>query len=192
MVFPVPEISSLSRCGTSAKLRLCYGAVMIEAKSIALLPFAPGSILAIDPGASAGWALFGFSLDNTWWMLNCGLEHPANCLHKEFCALRADVCIVELPNREKQDTIKRSNDLYKTALRAGVLAASTTCGHLVTVSPHEWKGSVPKHIHNKRCLERLRPNEDACLRRVLSRLPESESNNVIDAIGLGLWACGRW
>lgn len=152
-------------------------------------------VIAIDPGANAGWAEYEMypCQHHPWWTLsNAGLCEPANGTRPVVARGICDLAIVELPNHEKGDTAKRTNDLFKTALRAGVLAESTNASYLLWVHPHTWKGSVPKELHNKRCLERLDEDEMSLLRKSLSVIPASKHNNVIDAIGIGLAVLGRW
>jgi hypothetical protein len=48
------------------------------------------------------------------------------------------------------------------------------------VWPSKWKGQVPKAAHHPRITRELRPGE-----------PTSEQKDVLDAIGIGLWATGR-
>jgi len=52
--------------------------------------------------------------------------------------------------------------------------------------PSDWKGSVPKSIHHKRILARLRVSEEA-----LAHIPKGQQQHVIDAAGLALWAVDR-
>ena len=49
--------------------------------------------------------------------------------------------------------------------------------------PDQWKGSVPKPIHNKRTLDALSIKEKT--------LFDTTDHNVIDAVGIGLFALGR-
>ncbi len=56
------------------------------------------------------------------------------------------------------------------------------------VTPSEWKGHVPKDIHQPRILKALDARERAL---VLFVNPPSLRHNAIDAIGIGLFALGR-
>ena len=147
------------------------------------------STLAIDPGKSTGWALFRREE-----LSACGLVDPTKGerppRHEGL-----DVCVVEVPCHQHSDTPSLTNDLFKTAFRAGQLAESTGCRDIVAVSPHAWKGSVPKDLHNERVLKRLTEDERkilyAACRADGKKVSVSLLNNVIDAVGLGLWYLGR-
>src|SRR5574343_186189 len=74
-----------------------------------------------------------------------------------------DSIIVEIPCWQKGDTPSRINDLLITAFRAGetVRDAGETCQSLRIVRPRDWKGSVPKDLHNERVLKALTTEERA-------------------------------
>ncbi len=60
-------------------------------------------------------------------------------------------------------------------------------GELVT--PAQWKGAVPKEVHQPRILAALTAAEQGVLDA--AKVAPTLKNNVVDAIGLGLWAVGR-
>lgn len=100
--------------------------------------------------------------------------------------------VIEMPSINPTDLKKpgasaRINDLMGLAKRVGQWAQSLQANETVLVHPHEWKGSVPKHVHNERVLDRLTPHE----RTLIPKLPKVQLHNVIDAIGLFLWDTGR-
>lgn len=102
------------------------------------------------------------------------------------------VLLVEFPQYYHENQEEDPNDLLQVARCVGQweewAAAIDPPGCLVVrVHPREWKGQTPKKIHNARVLERLIPNELA----TIPKLPESKLHNVLDAIGLGLWALDR-
>lgn len=85
------------------------------------------------------------------------------------------------------------NDLITLAVMVGQYwerASSRGAISCLLVLPSEWKGQVPKQIHEKRILGALSGQE---LSRVPGRseLAASKRHNVIDAVGLGLWKLGR-
>jgi hypothetical protein len=57
------------------------------------------------------------------------------------------------------------------------------------VEPRQWKGTVPKHIHNRRTLSLLTDGEVA----ILPKRPRAKDydHNMLDAVGLGLWKLHR-
>ena len=141
--------------------------------------------LSIDPGASTGWALFDGS-DLTF----AGVLDP-ECAHP--LALVPDVrsvsaIVTEYPEFRPGDTKSNPNDLITLAMRAGViegmLRAHAPSAWWRRVRPSQWKGSVPKPIHNKRVLGALTARE-------MALLPNALKHDTIDAVGIGLWHVGR-
>lgn len=74
------------------------------------------------------------------------------------------------------------NDLIEVALSAGACLGS--CEKVVCVYPRQWKGTVPKDLHNRRVESQAPANAKTFLESVQASL----RHNVWDAIGLGLWA----
>jgi hypothetical protein len=102
---------------------------------------------------------------------------------------RPDTLVIEWPQiyvraRSKGDP----NDLLLVAGVAAGVVASVRAGCVFMPKPADWKGQVPKEIHNARAMKRLSPAEAAL---VAPAGPASKLNNAIDAVGLGLWALGR-
>lgn len=66
--------------------------------------------------------------------------------------------------------------------------------HVFTPIPSEWKGTVPKSVHQKRVLRRLRLTSDLTYEESGNPIPGSEKipasmrTHVIDALGLACWA----
>lgn len=50
------------------------------------------------------------------------------------------------------------------------------------VLPNQWKGQVPKHIHNKRIIKKWGEVEP-----VLGKVPSGQMNHLTDALGLAVW-----
>lgn len=68
------------------------------------------------------------------------------------------------------------------------------------VAPHKWKGQTPKDVSTRRTwknidlAERTRVVVPLAARRILERgggVKKGEGSDVLDAIGIGLWATGR-
>lgn len=96
--------------------------------------------------------------------------------------------VVELPQVYTRGSSKGDpNDLVDLAFSAGRLVGNAT--NLRTVRPREWKGQLPKNVHHARVRKALSAAElavlDAC------NVPVSKRHNVLDAVGLGLWALRR-
>lgn len=75
------------------------------------------------------------------------------------------------------------NDMIPLALLAGSLVGFFGSPFVKLPKPREWKGQVPKKIHNARTLAALTPAE--------LQLCGGLSHDEIDAVGLGLWYLGR-
>ncbi len=76
----------------------------------------------------------------------------------------------------------RSSDLLELVGLEGCISGFFDPFNIVHYLPKQWKGQVPKSIHNKRVLAELTKEEQA---KVLN-LPASSRHNVIDAVGIGL------
>lgn len=93
--------------------------------------------------------------------------------------------IVEIPTSRGGNTPASVDSLITLAITAGrVIGRYEELGQRVrTVTPNQWKGSVPKAIHHKRIKARLTSEELALL--------VGASGDMIDAVGIGLWDLGR-
>lgn len=104
--------------------------------------------------------------------------------------------VIELPQvrkKEHQRAAKKGTDPNDLIQLAAVVAAIADRFRFVPVSgvraflPEEWKGTVPKKIHNERALARL----DAAELAMIPQLASSKLHNVVDAIAMGLVDAGR-
>lgn len=91
--------------------------------------------------------------------------------------------VIELPRiypvrRWKGD----ANDLIRVAVTAGAIAGALGAP-VQFVEPRAWKGSRPKDVDNRYTLGLLSEAERATM--------DATSHDVVDAVGLGLWALGR-
>ena len=80
------------------------------------------------------------------------------------------------------------NNLIAVAFEAGRISGLVR-GTVRVVKPKEWKGSIKKEVMLKRILGRLTEPELALIKAI--NLPKSTEHNVVDAIGIGLFALGR-
>ena len=146
-----------------------------------LVPMLPGTWmdLAIDPGAHTGWALFAYE-DGS--LITCGGGEPPF----ETAIRRA---VVELPQVYPRDPVP-PNDLITLAFQAGRYAAAATSASAYNgvffLNPHTWKGSMPKEVCNARVRAKLTPTELGVLEAC--GVPKGQMHNVLDAIGIGLFA----
>lgn len=161
-------------------------------------------LLAIDPAVSysnaAGWAVFVKGKLHAF-----GQEAlpEVRSAHLADIFLIADAISTAVPRRDvshvvvefPQDQGARgfAKDSYPLAGLAGAVSEKYRArGAAVTlVTPNTWKktqgrgsGAVPKKIQNMRDREKLTEEEKQLTSHV-------KSNNIWDAIGIGLWALNR-
>ena len=135
-------------------------------------------IIAVDPGKNTiAWAAF-----TNQSLIAAGIKTDGLV---SWVAERAGIfsrVIIERPQIYPQSK-GDPNDLIDVAITVGLCL---TLSQFSTIyRPREWKGQVPKKIHNARALDKLRPGE----RHILGELVKN--HNVIDAIGIGLYYLGR-
>lgn len=139
----------------------------------------PGIVVAIDPGTNYGWSTW---LDGR--LHASGRGQWRKQVTVWLPGLYADLVVVEYPTFYPGDRPGQANSLIRLAYIAGQLSAQIPLkqpsGHVETVRPAQWKGSVPKKIHH----ERIRKAMAAAGMPV----PTGASSDQLDAIGLGLWA----
>ncbi len=163
-------------------------------------------LLAIDPGADSGWSLF---LGST--CVACGLGDPRTSPRHRLSDI-TDV-VIERPRIYPHDK-PDPNDILTLAIRAGEWGGVyRSHANVRYVTPSEWKGSVPKAIHHARLVTKLSSDETALIqtvfrsgyrslkvRKIMDRLeappvplpmPKGKQHNVLDAVGIGLFAVGR-
>lgn len=137
-------------------------------------------MIAHDPGNKPGYARFHgptlVAVSKTF------MDPPSPALFPWECDRRV---IVEVPTGRGGNTKATPDNLIALALSAGrVIGRYEQLGQLVrTVTPNQWKGSVPKAIHHKRIRAALGEDE--------LRLLVGATGDVIDAVGIGLWELGR-
>jgi hypothetical protein len=155
-------------------------------------------LLAIDPGVDTGWALFS----SAGQLIACGLGDPRMSDRHRVADLRT--VIIEQPFVYPRGQTKSPNDVVTLALNAGEWAGLyRQWADVRYVLPFQWKGSVPKKISHARILAKLSEAERAVVDAAISRgrscatkalgrpIAPSQQHNVLDAIGLGLFAVSR-
>ena len=95
---------------------------------------------------------------------------------------------------------KRPNDIVNLNGIAGMCVSSASDivnpNYLLTPYPQDWKGSVPKKIHQARILSRLHLTPELSYAAGYghgkvagsNEIPKSMRTHVIDALGLAVWA----
>lgn len=136
-------------------------------------------VLAIDPGVKyLGWALGqGGLITQTGYT-----EGIEDC---RFLHGLCDVCIIEKPQQYASSAARRA-DITDLTLAAGEIKAYVSAPQTLLWEPREWKGQVPKPIHQARILIKLRPCEVAIL-----PLRKMQRGHVLDACGIALRFMGR-
>lgn len=140
-------------------------------------------LIAIDPGNDAGIAVFHDQL-----LVGAELVVEAPARGWVWQGPYALPVVCEVP-KERRGSRVNTQDLITLAFTAGYLVSSMQPTDLLTVFPEQWKGQRPKHADNHLTKKLLCGRE----RQILEGLsiPRSKEHNVLDAIGLGLWALGR-
>lgn len=167
-------------------------------------------LLAIDPGLrGCGCALFddgvlraaayvrgegvpedllmlarATALGVQWWVAERTTPYP-------------DRLVLELPQTYGGRASRGdANDLLALAAVDGAVAVLFPLTSVQAIRPHQWKGGVPKpksargkYIVQERILERLSAEEQE---RITWSKAEKLKWDVADAIGVGLWALGRF
>ena len=82
----------------------------------------------------------------------------------------------------------RPNDILNLAAVAGMLLGMVLChwpaAKILRPFPVQWKGSIPKEIHQERILKGL----DGVPRLNLLSVPKVVRGHIIDGLGLSIWA----
>jgi hypothetical protein len=132
------------------------------------------NILAIDPGATTGLAW-----GNDYRLVGADKIYPDSKQRPPPGPW--DLLVVEWPvltQRGPGNVITRGNDLITLGIRLGRLIESVKYSTLRMYTPTQWKGQVPKPVHNRRVLAALTTVERVCV---------LDDHNVIDAVGLYLY-----
>ena len=142
--------------------------------------------LSIDPGLCTGWAAWDRPGENKHGQLEfrlhaCGVGTPPDC--EKHLAIE---CPQVYPNQPVPP-----NDLITLAIQVGRYAqlALGFGSRVTTVLPHEWKGNMPKDVCAARIMKALSAEERAIVDAV--KLPKTKRHNMLDAIGIGLYAFRR-
>jgi hypothetical protein len=148
-----------------------------------------GLITAFDSGTFTGWAQC-----QDGQITNCGLT----IVHKDQPMTRLPgstdgLVFIEKPVNRRNGKTVDPNDLITLGIKVGRLVETyLVLGNRVrTILPTDWKGGTPKDIQNRRDWNALTGTETARLVPIFDGIAESYKNNVLDAIGIALWAARR-
>lgn len=143
------------------------------------------SLLAIDPGARTGWALF-IELAGVFRLSACGVASPTE--PPTWPGMKKiDQVVIEnpviYPNQKA-----RPKDILTLARIVGRYQERFDASPIELVEPREWKGSIDGDV----MIHRIEGAFDAGDKRIvdtyLSKMSTTNRGNAIDAIGLGKWA----
>lgn len=111
--------------------------------------------------------------------------------HFPYALVREGRFVSEIPQvyREGKSANVDPEDLTNLTGVVGAVIGFLDPAEVETCVPAQWKGQVPKEIHNRRIISTLTPNEKAVLDAI--KCPASLKHNVVDAVGIGLFALGR-
>lgn len=109
------------------------------------------------------------------------------------------IAAIEVPRSYQAGAQKGpQDDLIDIALVAAVMAGHFTSSNVITYYPRDWKGTVDATVCLQRVLDCLTPVERTRIQLVgrtpLEKVPTSSAldHNTLDAVGIGLTACGRF
>lgn len=159
----------------------------------------PDVFVSLDPGKHAvGYAIFidrelkacGLAKQagdvKYHWMAEEYTDEPTVCRNRSW----PERIVMEIPQIYDRRRWKGNpNDLLPIIAHGALIAGTLHPIYFETVTPEDWKGQVPKEIQNERDRRALTPTE----LDVLTSAPVAASklHNVIDAVGVGLWALKR-
>lgn len=154
------------------------------------------TLLSIDPG----FRYLGYSVFSEGTLLEAGLlksaetpsswavwgKQPPSFLHlveviRKFDWVEQCSAVIEYPKVHK-DT-PNPEAIVKLAAACGAYTGLLQAAGfgLIWVEPYTWKGNVPKEVSTRRILAKI-PKED------YSKISNVRDHNILDAIGIGLWA----
>lgn len=131
---------------------------------------------------------------------NCALPQAlADVMHE--AGIDATLRLV-VEHQHHRKTDKRPDDIINLAVNEGVLLSLAACcanyDRIILAKPREWKGDVPKAIHQNRILAEAGLHDDLTFRGSYEPVPGSEGLSarkrlqIVDAIGLAMWGAKQW
>lgn len=155
--------------------------------------------IAIDPGVRVvGWAKrYGSAI------VSCGIARSdIPRIETRALDIAARICpyynaapvpvAVESMRWRPNDPKSQPNDLIDVQT-VGLLVAARLSGGLGIrlVPPQEWKRSLPKAVVHNRIAGVLSEDEREIVANALARAPKEHAKEILDAVGISLYASGR-
>ena len=136
------------------------------------------TLLAIDPGASTGWAIFSDDGE----LVRCCQGNPPISW---FGCIPSKV-LIERPQVYPRSKVP-PNDLITLALLAGRYEERfDRMGSVVEyILPHAWKGTLDKAIVHERMWVKLNPREQAAIHKGGVGVPPKKREDMLDACAMG-------
>ncbi len=138
--------------------------------------------LAIDPGASSGWALYENRL-----LVACGACRPHEVWHAALGAtIRVDRVYLEKPQVYPRDDVD-PNTLITLAVSAGIAVGPFVAAgaRLDVVLPRQWKGQLPKKVCHARSFGALTEAERSVVGACGRGMSSKPLLDMLDAVALG-------
>lgn len=156
--------------------------------------------LAIDPGVrELGWALFRMdefvtggvsSVPGTLPNLGHNVSQHRRNIYNATGHLHVDFVAVEAMEYADRRAKSVPADLLRVQW-VGAALGGMFATQITPVTPTTWKRSVPKDIHHKRIRAKLTKREAVALERAETAVAAGLRHNLVDAVGIGLWAVRR-
>lgn len=149
-------------------------------------PLVPASILSVDPGKKTGWAIWRAGV-----LTGCGLTDG----DRPVLPAGVPLLVIERPHEGEGKASK--SDIITLSRRMGCAIMAARTDRVLEVLPVQWKGSVPKRVKlpSGKIVEpaldairaKMTDNDWIVFWRDMKGVAKSAQNNVLDAIGLGIW-----
>ncbi len=143
--------------------------------------------LAIDPGASTGWALYEGTTPR---LSACGVCEPPGLQWGHI-----DRVIVEHPEKYPRDNVNPNNLITLAGRMGRVVGPLEVNGATIDYrKPAEWKGQESKPMSHGRSWAALTPAEQAVVVRCSRGIKAKPLLDMLDAVALGQYAiaAGLW
>lgn len=154
-------------------------------------------MLCVDPGLrGCGVAIFdGARLTTAGYVKNpsagrgySAASALARAIQHRVVTYHYDIALVEYPRAYGSVHAKGDpNDLLDVAAVGSAVAMLFEPEKIESVFPSDWKGNVKKSIMLVRIAEKLTDEE----RAVVQKTNKSDTEDILDAIGIGLWKLRR-
>lgn len=166
------------------------------------------SLLSLDPGLTGtGYAFWSkpFKAPNEigvlkaskgeWWdrAHDIAMQIEEMCSEREHHKAHGTKVVAEFTEYHAAATSNmgwRTGDLQRLTFLCGVIAGHVHPRVFIPVTTSGWKGQLPKHVAAQRVEKILGRN--VCRELGLPKIERRSDTHAWDAVGIGLWALGRF